>query len=590
MEGAPLLPEEPEKPADDNEKKEAKKKSKRRAGKLGLFAVEAEPKKSSDKETAGDSGDRAHERSRQNTAEAKSDSDMQAEIDRVAAETDPVPETEAPETELGQSEESHVLSQLAVAAKAANAEQAQNDDPQKAAADQAAEHFLDLVQEGKHPDEAEAETIAAIEAAETDAEETEASPETLDADETAESDAELPDDRPEMPENETISLNRPVSQEDAIDNDDAEPPAASGPPAGPPTGPPPTRTGGHQGGMPPFGAMTGPAAYNHNALPATPLADAETDQQTSRERLDDGASPAAMALMGGIIGYLIGRRRGRIKTEKKLLPLQKKLEKRVEDLSWQLRQKENSIRQIAAQKARQNAPAVIEKLAAAGAATETSRVREAAEGRRRAPEAHKLHGSHAQEKLGKMLVTAEARQSPDQRLDSPKGAESRGSTHRLSPEQRVASFNRNELLMLSEKIIVEGSSLRQMYETHLIGERGLRRLVLEHLRGGDLKQALRREVVEREIDFERDPRMRGQDGDVTTQANGAGGGAAAIDQLVQKAAAGIGSPDEQAGFYRARELYETNQQDQSKRRAADITMMTVIAGLTAIITYLLLRG
>ena len=56
--------------------------------------------------------------------------------------------------------------------------------------------------------------------------------------------------------------------------------------------------------------------------------------------------------------------------------------------------------------------------------------------------------------------------------------------------------------------MIDGSSLRQIYETRLVGERGLRRLVAEHLRGGDLKRAFRREITEREIDFERDPAMR----------------------------------------------------------------------------------
>jgi hypothetical protein len=75
-------------------------------------------------------------------------------------------------------------------------------------------------------------------------------------------------------------------------------------------------------------------------------------------------------------------------------------------------------------------------------------------------------------------------------------------------EKPLSSLSRAELLNLSEQIQVDGSSLRQIYETHLVGERGLRRLVAEHLQGGDIKKALRQEIVEREIDFERDPVLR----------------------------------------------------------------------------------
>ena len=45
---------------------------------------------------------------------------------------------------------------------------------------------------------------------------------------------------------------------------------------------------------------------------------------------------------------------------------------------------------------------------------------------------------------------------------------------------------------------------------HLIGEKGLRRVVAEYLRGGDFMKALKRELLEKEKDFERDPKLRDQ--------------------------------------------------------------------------------
>ena len=66
------------------------------------------------------------------------------------------------------------------------------------------------------------------------------------------------------------------------------------------------------------------------------------------------------------------------------------------------------------------------------------------------------------------------------------------------------------LLELGADIEINGNSLRHAYESHLIGEGGLRRLVAEHLQGGDLPKALRREITEHEMDFERDPKLRDQ--------------------------------------------------------------------------------
>jgi hypothetical protein len=77
----------------------------------------------------------------------------------------------------------------------------------------------------------------------------------------------------------------------------------------------------------------------------------------------------------------------------------------------------------------------------------------------------------------------------------------------MDPEQAY-KLNHRELMLMSEKIVIEGSSLKQIYENHLIGERGLRRLLSEYLKGQDIKKALKREMVEKQIDFERDPILR----------------------------------------------------------------------------------
>jgi hypothetical protein len=206
--------------------------------------------------------------------------------------------------------------------------------------------------------------------------------------------------------------------------------------------------------------------------------------------------------------------------------------------------------------------------------------------RRAAPEAHQLHGKRqARERLGRMVVVAEST-SPTARIperpDTP-------TAPALKVEKNVDTMARAELLALSDKIIIDGASLRQVYETRLVGERGLRRLISEHLQGGNVKKLLRKEIVEREIDFERDPAMRDQspeDGGTSTGA----GGQASLKTMLDRVEPTIGSDDEEKAYYKARTAYDTQQQSErrQKRRAADVSMGVVIAVLIALVLILLL--
>jgi hypothetical protein len=370
----------------------------------------------------------------------------------------------------------------------------------------------------------------------------------------------------------------------------------------------------------------------------------------------DVGNPAVAALIGGIVGYLIGRRRGRIKTEKRLLPIQKKLRKEVTNLQWQLQAKETKIRQVAAEQTRAHGALVAERIrraaeqrqadrsnavqpskqrtklsgqgqleaptlassserqdnrAAKLAESAVSELSGAAalavlssEGRRPAPEAGQLHaGQPAPEQIGHMLLAAEATpaKSAEQQQKSaseftrPAGRTAEKGTKaieqpavvKLAVGKHVETLNRAELLSMSERIVVDGSSLRQIYESHLISERGLRRLVAEHLGGGDLKKALRQEVVEREIDFERDPAMR----DMAHQAAiPSGGGKTVLDNLLQKAASSLPAGEEEAAFFKARDHYAALQtQQHQKRRFIDIGLAAVIATLLALVLFLVLR-
>lgn len=184
------------------------------------------------------------------------------------------------------------------------------------------------------------------------------------------------------------------------------------------------------------------------------------------------------------------------------------------------------------------------------------------------------------EHIGQMLLNKEpepaAKKAPERR---PLPATS---TH-------VETLSRSELLNLSDTIDVDGSTLRQIYETHLIGEQGLRRLVSEHLRGGDLKKALRNEVTEREIDFERDPVVRDMRPSQTAPAS-TDASKTALDKLLKKAGTSVVDGTEETAFFKARARYEANElaQHKQQRRMVDITMAAVVTFLLALIIFLYL--
>ncbi len=159
--------------------------------------------------------------------------------------------------------------------------------------------------------------------------------------------------------------------------------------------------------------------------------------------------------------------------------------------------------------------------------------------------------------------------------------------------KRIETVSRAELMAASEKIIIDGTSLRQIFETHLIGEHGLRRLVAEYLQGGDLREALNHEINERELDFERDPALR----DLSSIHDSLTGSTAlqskaSLSKLLERAAASLSDSSEEAAFYKAQADYQAHQHEQhfQQRRWLDISLFGTIAALTtALIVLYLMR-
>ncbi len=523
----------------DSEKKESKSK-KKKAGELGAFAVE--PKHYKEKP-------------------AKSVFESVVE-----------PETTAPLEHLAETEKQFAEREFTKAEQAADLEPIE-----------AVERFRNrIIIEGQDSDTALTETLAELQdlpdldnnTAETVAYETV---------------AELPvesDDVPHEFSEETILLNEDLAV--TIDDDPVAPPASVATSGGGAGKPPPHGPSGPFGPGS-FGSTAGgsPGA-SFNIAPVAPTHTVEYRR----------GSPVGPALVGGVVGYLVGRRRGRIKTEKRLLPVQKKLQKEVVALQSQLQQKEARVRAIAATKVQENLKPLVERAPVPAAVNYVDRVlakvpeRSTSAVRTLAPEAHQLHGkSHAPEQIGHVLVGAE---SFGQLLKGPEPVQRAKSFEKPQEslpgvEKNIDTLNRVDLLKLSERIIIDGASLRQIYETRLVGEKGLRRLVKEHLKGGDVKKALRREIVEREIDFERDPGLRDQPLQSAATQKG-GGRAATLNDLLQNAELAVGEDQEEVAFLKARSAYEEFERDQqsSKQKIMDISFITVIVFLFGLVIFLII--
>lgn len=248
----------------------------------------------------------------------------------------------------------------------------------------------------------------------------------------------------------------------------------------------------------------------------------------------------------GITDYVVGRRYGRIKEGSNPEEIEKKLNHEVKDITLQLASRETHIREVA-----------------------QNRVYEKQPTKAKVPKV---------EAIGNVLVNKETQEEVK---DHPIREKAGISAH---------TMNRSELLLVSEGIKIEGSSLRQIYEAHLVGEKGLRRIIAEYLRGGNFKRTLRHELLEKEKDFERDPKMRDQASRQSVENRSTD-----LNALLHKTGINWNEPQPTMTAPKKKTaknlpafLQEVRQPSHPLRFVADVVMVGIIAAMAITISVLLL--
>jgi hypothetical protein len=278
--------------------------------------------------------------------------------------------------------------------------------------------------------------------------------------------------------------NNPVSNSTNSAGGSTAAPAPPSPPV-----PPVNRSTGASGSggagavnLPPIGGgATGGGNPNYNAtVPPNPNAvNSPIEYSINRRRAGD-------FLVGGIIGYLIGKRRGRIKAEKNLLPIQDKLEKQVIGLQSKLYEQEERVRQVAATKFENNI--II-------APPENNQKTKSESKPKEKESTIRIEESINREKIDNII-----NDKPEISRDSRPEAEQK--EKRLNPKS-VEIMSLPMILGMAESIEIGNTSLKRLYENGEIDQQQLREVVKKHIRGERIDQLVGEFVGEKSVTQER---------------------------------------------------------------------------------------
>ncbi len=204
-------------------------------------------------------------------------------------------------------------------------------------------------------------------------------------------------------------------------------------------------------------------------------------------------------------------------------------------------------------------------------------------------EAHTIHGGLQLEQIGHVLINAAETKHDAPREQAKISHAENNKQHPQSLIEYIATVNREELLDISSKISVDGTTLRQAYETHLIGENALRRLIAEHVRGGDLHAALKAEITQHEIDFERDPQMRDHANQQITDVKDDDSDDQVIQQMNENPTEKTSSKAVSTKLTEEQEQYPEPSFSVFRSHTLDMVLAGIIAVLLALVIFLLIR-
>lgn len=212
----------------------------------------------------------------------------------------------------------------------------------------------------------------------------------------------------------------------------------------------------------------------------------------SRPRFEATAVLPTM-LATDLAAYIIGKRVGRQQASEKLSRERQRLTKQVAQLEKNISNKEQRLQQLSKSERMMSRR---EDSIPVTSHEKTIAIKETQQ---------KKNIPQRIEHLGQTMIAAEV---PNEKTIIIEKFSKPNSIRDYYRPENIKTLRRRELLELSEKIKVEGASLRDMFDNGLFGERALRRLVGQYIKGKDVRLMLRREIIEKQIDFERDPFLR----------------------------------------------------------------------------------